>query len=51
MDEKKVIIKGKPNLDKLDKTEAKNFYSTLLSVILEYYEKTVSDRAKWIAFI
>lgn len=46
MDEKKVIIKGKPNLDKLDKTEAKNFYSTLLSVILEYYEKTVSDRAK-----
>lgn len=46
MDEKEIIIKGKPNLDKLDKTEAKNFYSMLLSVILEYYEKAVTDRAK-----
>ena len=36
MDEKEIIIKGKPNLDKLDKTEAKHFYSMLLSVILEY---------------
>lgn len=46
MDEKEIIIKGKPNLDKLDKTEAKHFYSTLLSVILEYYEKTVTDKTK-----
>ena len=51
MDEKEIIIKGKPNLDKLDKTEAKHFYSTLLNVILEYYEKTVTDRAKWITFL
>ena len=51
MDEKEIIIKGTPNLDKLDKTEAKHFYSTLLSVILEYYEKTVTDKAKWIALI
>ena len=49
--EKEIIIKGKPNLDKLDKTEAKHFYSTLLSVILEYYEKTVTDKTKWIALI
>ena len=46
MDEKEIIIKGKTNLDKLDKTEAKHFYSTLLSVVLEYYEKTVTDRAE-----
>lgn len=46
MDEKEIIIKGKPNLDKLDKTEAKHFYSTLLCIILEYYEKTVTDRAE-----
>lgn len=46
MDKKEIIIKGKPNLDKLDKTEAKHFYSMLLSVILEYYEKTATDRAK-----
>lgn len=46
MDEKEIIIKGKPNLDKLDKTEAKHFYSTPLSVVLEYYEKTVTGRAE-----
>lgn len=46
MDGKEIIIKGKPNLEKLDKTEAKHFYSMLLSVILEYHEKTVTDRAK-----
>ena len=51
MDKKEIIIKGKPNLDKLDKTEAKHFYSTLLNVILEYYEKTVTDKAKWIVSI
>ncbi len=38
MKERKIITIGCPNLDTLTKTEAKIFYSTLLSAVIEYYK-------------
>ena len=35
----KITTIGKPNLEKMTKTEQKSFYSTLLALITDYYVK------------
>lgn len=45
MKERKIITIGRPNLNALTKTEAKIFYSTLLSAVIEYY-KDKDNRSK-----
>lgn len=37
--ERKITTIGKPNLEKMTKTEQKSFYGTLLALITDYYAK------------
>lgn len=36
--ERKIITIGRPSIEHLTKAEAKVFYSTLLSCVIEYYK-------------
>lgn len=43
MKEREIITVGRPSIKALSKNEAKVFYSTLLSAIIDYYKEENKD--------
>ena len=42
-DERRVVTIGRPSVEHLSKEEQKAFYSALLELIIEYYQRKKSD--------